>query len=392
MSDADAAGVVIVGAGVVGCAAARELAPDHDVHVVDAGQVAGATTAKASGLVSIVADYPEHPDAARYAMRFFREYDGTGQFSFTERPSVSLATEDGLDDAWAFGEQVAEHGFDVTFHDRASLEDRFPGVFDLDTFAGGVEYADTGWVDPYTFATTLQADAEDRGATFETGTEVTGVLVEDDAVAGVQTERGPIHADHVVVAAGWRTRDLVAEFVEIPTRPFRYQWVNVETDRAFGDDYPIAWERLTRFYWRPEHNGDLHVGGGTYFVDPPGDVRSGATAAFKRTVAEHVTDYLQGIDDARLSGDATCPTGDAATPDGYPVLDAPSDAPDGLVVATGMHGFGIMAAPVAGRAVRALVAGEDAPFPVDGFALDRFDSRTADFESAYIREPGSEWE
>lgn len=49
MPDAD---VVIVGAGVVGCATARELAPDHDVVVLDKGQPASGAAGHAAGIVA----------------------------------------------------------------------------------------------------------------------------------------------------------------------------------------------------------------------------------------------------------------------------------------------------------------------------------------------------
>ena len=84
--------------------------------------------------------------------------------------------------------------------------------------------------------------------------------------------------------------------------------------------------------------------------------------------------------------EGTCPTGDAATPDGVPIVDAPAEGPDGLVVATGMHGFGIMLAPVAGVAARARVTGDDPPFPSAPYALDRFADCSTDFGSSYIQE------
>jgi len=45
-----------------------------------------------------------------------------------------------------------------------------------------------------------------------------------------------------------------------------------------------------------------------------------------------------------------------------------------------------MTAPVAATAVRALVADAAAPFPLDAFALDRFDSRSRAFRLDGIEE------
>ena len=378
--------VAIVGGGIVGCAAARELARDHDVVIIERDAVAGGATGRASGLVSIVQDYDDQPALARYAVDFFREYDGTGDFRLTPRPSVGLVTAGEEADERARARRLADAGFDVSFREPAALATDYPDAFHLDDFVGAVESREAGWVDPHTLAVTYRDEALAAGARVETGVTVESLLVEDGAVVGVDTTAGRVTADHVVVAAGWRTRDLVAPYLELPTRPFRYQTLNLDPGRPLGGDVPIAWEHEHYLYWRPEHNGDLHVGGGTYFVDEPGDVREGVTEEFRRLVADVIPRRVPGLEQARVKSGATCPTGDAATPDGYPIVDAPADGPAGLVVATGMHGFGIMASPVAGRAVRALVAADPAPFPMGPLALSRFADRSVNFESEYIVE------
>ena len=386
--DRDSYDVVIIGAGVIGCAAARELAPDHEVLVVDKGQIAAETTAKASGLVSIVHDYDEHPDAARYALEFFDEFDGTGNFSYTRRPSLQLVDPEIEAEAREDAERIAANGFEVSYLDIDEVEERYPGMFVLDDFVAAVEFSDGGWVDPYTLAMTMKDDAEASGATFETGVTVESIQTDGEEVRGLETDAGTVEASHVVCAAGWRTRELVSEFVDVPVRPFRYQTLNLETDREFEETYPVAWEEITDIYWRPEHNGDLHVGGGTYFIEEPGDVRTSVTEEYRNLVAEVIFDRVGGLEDARFVSGDTCTTGDSATPDEMPIIDAPSNAPDGLVLATGAHGFGIMGAPVFGGAVRALVADEDEPFALEPFALARFDSESVTWESDYIVEPG----
>lgn len=380
--------VVVVGAGIVGCAAARELAPDHDVLVLERGQIGAGATGKASGLVTIVEEYSDVPAAAEHAITFFREYDGTGDFAFTERPFVELRTDD--HDASKLRDHAAsirEDGFEVAFRTPSELEERFPGTFRLSGHAGGVVYEDAGWLDPYTYVMTVRDDAERAGVEFRTGVDVDGVAVAGGRVVGVETDQGErVRAGRVVVAAGWRTRDLVAEHAELPTRPFRYQTYNLDHGRELSGDFPMAWDERSHLYWRPEHNGELHVGGGTYFVDPPGAVRTTTTEGFQRLVAETIPERIADLGDARFIAGDTCRTGDTATPDRYPIIDAPAGAPEGLVVATGGHGFGIMASPVAGRAVRAVVADEPAPFPLRQFALDRFEDRSAGFGSSYIAE------
>ncbi|WP_411966121.1 NAD(P)/FAD-dependent oxidoreductase [Haloferax sp. YSMS24] len=378
--------VIIVGGGINGCVAAKFLAEDHDVLVLEKDQLAAATTAKASGLISVAHDYIDHLEAAKYAADFFDEYDGTKEFEFTQRKNLRLIPSGTEELAQSEAAKIEEH-FEMEYIDSTSeIEERYPGALELDRFVGAIEVEQGGWVDPYTLTMTYKEDAEDAGAEFETGVEVTGVSTEDGAVTGVETDEGSFAADTVVVAMGWHTKEFVSEWVDLPIRPFRYQWVNLEVQRDFPDYFPVCWDIRSGLYWRPEHNGDLHVGGGTYYVDEPGTVRTSPTESFRRHVAMTIPEQVKDVADARISSGDTCHIGDTATPDERPIHDAPDDCPDGLVISTGMHGFGIMGSPVTGAAVRALVTGEDAPFPMSKYTLDRFDDGPQDWTWTFINE------
>lgn len=378
--------VIVIGAGVIGCAIAHALAPDHDVTVLEKDTVAGGATGKASGLVSPVYDHRDFPQAARYATDFFREFDGTGHFTFHERDGVFLVGSEELDHAHEAVRVASDAEFGAEVLALDALHERYPGIFGTDRFAGAVRFDDAGWVDPHTFASALKEAAREAGAEFETGVEVTG-FDRDERVRGVRTTDGRYDADSIVVAAGWRTRSLVSDLVELPTRPFRYQTMTLETDRDLANGFPIAWEHDVKLYWRDTLQGALHVGGRPYFVSTVGDVRDGVTESFRRLVADRIPEYLPNLRSTRVLTEGTCPTGDAATPDGVPIIDAPTDAPDGLVVATGLHGFGIMLAPVAGAAARAQITDESPPFPLSPYELDRFDDRSPAVSSPYIRDP-----
>ncbi|WP_411968733.1 NAD(P)/FAD-dependent oxidoreductase [Haloferax sp. YSSS75] len=388
MPRTDSYDVIVVGGGVIGCATARELAPDHDVLVLEGGSAGGDTSPKASGLITTIPDFPEHPEACAHAMDFFHSYDGTGQFTFTPRPGIQLVTAD--EESWwrDHAATMADHGFDVTYLTAGEIEDRYPDALVLDEFVGGVEFADCGWVDPYTYTMTLKEDAERNGVQYESNTRVEAVETDDGSVTGVRVDGETITADHVVCATGWRTRNLLSGLVDVPVRPFRWQTVNIEVDREFDEEFPMAWDTLSGMYWRPEHNGDLHVGGGTYFVETPGSHRSSITERFREAVAQTVIERVRDIGDARIKSEDCCPTGDAATPDDMPIIDAPDDAPDGLVIAiTGPVG-GIMCSPFVATAVRSHITTDSTPFPIDQYRLGRFDDRSADFECAHVTERG----
>ena len=374
---ADREHVAIVGGGVIGCAVARELAPDYEVTVFERGDVAGGATALAAGEVTMLSSYEDLPAVGWHAVDFFREYDGTGNLTFTELPSVGLVTPDRADEKRRTAERLADDGLPVTFLERDEAADRYP-TFDLSDLAGLLEHGVTGFLDPYTFAITLRDDAEADGATVHTDTPVRDVVVEGGRAVGVETDDGRVDADHVIVAAGWRTREFLLEHVPIPIRPYRTQCIVLRPDEPLPDSFPMGWYPGEHVYFRPEHNGDLLVGGWSFAEDEPETASSQEDEAFRQHVADLVPTFLDGFDQAGyVNGWAGV---DAASPDTRPIIDAPADAPDGLLVATGFNGRGVMTAPVAATAIRSLLTGEDAPFPLEPFSIDRFDTRSDDFE------------
>lgn len=375
--------VVIVGAGISGLAGAYELAVDHDVLVIDRGHVAGDATSRASGLISTPQVFPELPEFGAYAIDFFESFDGTGIFSYTARRKIQPVLNSGGNAARRHAEEQTDQGSPVSYSDADELDDRLADVVNLDAFEGydGVlEYERTGMIDPTDYAHSLKNSAERRGAEFRTDTEVRSVLVDSDAVTGVETEHGTVSAPAVVCAAGWRTRDLLAAHVELPVRPFRWQAVEVTLPDGLDPAYPMGSETSMEVYWRPINGDHLLVGGRPFAVDAPESEPPTVSEEFRAIARNRLPELLPALEGASIVREEACPTGDSATPDAMPILDAPADAPDGLVVVTGFQKGGIMSSPCTGAAIRTLVADEPAPFPLEPFRLDRFDGRSADFD------------
>ncbi len=408
------ASVCVVGAGVSGCAAARALAPDFDVTVVDRAGVAAGTTARAAGLVTLAPAYADAPAVPRHAAEFFRAYDGTRGFAYEEVAGLGLIAEGGGETARLRVDRLRGEGVDVAFLDPAAVRERFPRSR-TDPLDGGVRHGGVGVLDPRALAASLAADAEARGATFRTGTEVTGLAVDGGAVRGVRVDAGgppeTLRADAVVVAAGWRTEPLLRDAVTLPVRPYRTQCVVLDPPTPAGDGFPVGWIPAREVYFRPRADGRVLVGGGAAATDDPAGASRGADPAFRDRALTALADFFEGFDGARVAeGWAGV---DCGTPDARPVVDAPADAPDGLVVAAGFHGKGVMTAPVTASLVRELVAeevgapgeasapgeargadGDDADLPREAFSLARFDadSRSPDFRFVSIAEGEGEGE
>lgn len=368
---------LIVGAGVTGTAIAHALAPDHDVLVVDSGQIAGGTTSRASGLISTPASYPASPEMGAYAVDFFRDLDGTGTFTYTERPKLNLLKTSA--DAEAYEALVDD--LPGTIYTADEIAEQYDGMVDLSAFYGAVEYHGTGTIDAIDYTRTLKMEAEREGARFLTDTRVEEITVRDGVVSGVETEYGTIEADTVVSAVGNQTRALCADHIEVPIRSVRWEAIELRPSGTVDvEAYPMGSDPTIESYWRPINRGHLLVGGNATLATDSDAEKRGASQEFRDRVTDYIGDVLPAFSDADIVSTECCSTPDAASPDTLPIIDAPEEAPDGLVIATGFQRGGVLTSPCTGRIARSLVTGEACPLPQEPFSLSRFDDRSASFE------------
>lgn len=371
--------VVIVGGGITGCSIAWRLAADHEILLLEKGQIAGEASGLAAGLISGSKFYPDSPAIAKHIIEFYREFDGTGHFEFTPRNRVGLVHPELVDNMKEHAQFMSEHGRPVSYLQPNEVRERYPRL-DVSEFAGAVEYRDHGWVDPYTLTITLKKEAEKRGAEIRTHTAVSELIDDGEQMIGVETENGTIHAEHVVTAAGWRTPQLVGDYVGLPIKPFKLQCLTLQHnwDESWKEEFPIVHVEHEGMYFRPEHNGDLLVGDGFREVDNPESISSGVDAdrQFREDVARIVPGVLPDLVESEVV--ETWAGVEGMVPDVHPIVDAPENAPEGLVV-THASTLGIQSCPPISTAVHSIVTGEEAPFDIDSFSSDRFDIRTPEW-------------
>ncbi|MEV4258521.1 FAD-dependent oxidoreductase [Spirillospora sp. NPDC049652] len=219
--------VVVVGAGIVGAACARELArAGLAVTVLDRGGPAAATTAHGEGNV-LVSDKGPGPELelARLSRRLWPEIldvlPDREPVEWDPKGGIVVATTDeGARELERFAEGQRAVGVTAEPVDAAALAAAEPHL--TRDVAAAVHYPDDAQVQPAGAATALLADALRHGAELRTGCELLGARVAGGRLTGVRTSGGVLPADLVVNAAGpWSGETAARLGAPVDVRPRR---------------------------------------------------------------------------------------------------------------------------------------------------------------------------
>src|SRR6266850_562456 len=125
-----------------------------------------------------------------------------------------------------------------------------------------------GVVFPWPFLWGYADGARKRGAQVETFTRCTGIEVSEGRVRAVETDRGRVAADRVVIAAGaWSPTVARLAGVALPNVPFRHEIVSSEPLKPFLG--PLVSMLGTGLYFSQSMRGEI-VGGMGDPEEPPG--------------------------------------------------------------------------------------------------------------------------
>jgi glycine/D-amino acid oxidase-like deaminating enzyme len=414
--------VVVVGAGIVGCAAAYFLARrGARVCVVERGSVPGEQSRKNWGFVRQQGRDPAEMPLVIEANRLWRglERELDADLEWTQGGNLALAADESRMarlEAWL--PVAREFGLDTRLLRASELAAVVPGLGG--TWAGGMHTPGDGHADPEKATDAFARAAVAHGARLHLGCAVQAVTTAAGAVRGVVTERGEVRAPAVVCAAGaWSTRlartlglDLPQRWVRgtvartTPAPPvtacavwgpgvaFRQRRDGAFTIAAGGAlDHDVTLDSLrqVRFflpnYWKNKTLFRFHVG--RPLVASLAAVLPGSAARRRPLVWDRGLEpppnpakVRRSLAELQRVLPALPPLGIArqwagyidAAPDLVPVLGEVSQL-RGFVLATGFSGHGFALGPVAGRLVSELVLDGKPSLDLAAFRFSRFAER-----------------
>ena len=367
--------IVIVGAGINGCAAAYHLARDgHRVAVVERYQPAAMGSGWTLAGVRQSGRDPAELPLARAAVQLWEALDAElgAETGYRQEGNLRLArTEDEVGIIRRLVEDQRQAGLDLEF---------LPGNDDVRAVAPAIapsvlaaSFCPTdGHADPLATVEAYKAAAERHGAVFHLGEGMRSIEVKGDRVVGVVTDRVRIDCGVCVVAGGVHANDLLTPLAL--TVPLRVPMVTVLlTDRLPALLKPVLGVAGANLAARQQIDGRLRVTSGAEGWH--GAMEDGAVPVVNPTVdsiagvIERVAAVLPVLREARLARHWAGLLD--VTPDALPVIERAPEV-EGLVIATGFSGHGFGIAPVTAMLLRDLVLGEAPRLPIDAFRRSRF--------------------
>ncbi len=340
--------VVVVGAGIIGCAVARELAVrGAKTIVLEARTVgAGATQASAGVLAPYIeapSDGPLHALTVRSLLLYDEFISSVGRESsipieYRRCGTLEVAHDQkAAEHLKALAAWVGSKNVDARWLDSSEVSRVEPA---LAATCGGLLVASHGYVNAASLTNALADAARSHGAEVHTGCRVESIEDHGDS-ASVTGGRAMYRARNVVVAAGSWSADIAREAAVAPVRGqlVRVRWEGPPIQR-------ILWSE--HCYLVPWIDGTLLVGATVEQVGFDERVTVGGV----KTLLDAASAVLPGITDATFVGVRVGLR--PATTSGLPIIRR-SDRHPAVVYATGHFRNGILLAPVTAKLVAELV-------------------------------------
>ncbi|MEO5339730.1 MAG: glycine oxidase ThiO [Magnetococcus sp. MYC-9] len=358
--------VLIVGAGVMGCACAHRLAAAGlQVTLLERALPGAESSAAAAGILgaqSEVAGAGAFLELCLASRQLFPDYvrELEALSGIAIGYAASGVLEVALDPAegrMAVGrlQWMLDRGLRVEVLDRAEALRLEPAL--TPTLVGANYYPDDHQVDPERLSRALATAAGRLGCRFQTGEQVRGLVVEGERVVGVDTDRGRLFAGAVLLAGGaWSTRLQGLPPLRTTLKPVAGQIVQLETRPAFFRHILYGYQG----YIVPRSDGRVLLG--STLEDRGFD--KAVTCEGVQQITRMALSMVPALGQARL--DRTWSGLRPASGDNLPLLGA-SSLP-GLYFATGHYRNGILLTPITADIICALLLGKQPGLDMTPFA------------------------
>jgi glycine/D-amino acid oxidase-like deaminating enzyme len=265
----EAAGCVVIGSGALGASVAFHLARGgRQVVLVDKHALGSQTSPRAAGLTSQARGTDLMTTLAKQAVRRIEAFEReTGEpLVFAQPGALKIArTPDHVSQLKSDLERSRRLGTGLEAVSPSEARAMNPFLETAGILAVNFSPTDL-YLEPSQIPNGYARAAARLGVQMLPHTLVTGIMLHGDAIAGVETEHGPIRCETVVDAAGaWLRAVAALAGARVPMVPTRHQLLITEPIDGVDPMQPITRIIDANVYVRPDEGG-LMLGG--YEDDP----------------------------------------------------------------------------------------------------------------------------
>lgn len=261
--------VVVIGGGVVGASVLYHLtkAGWTDVVLVERKELTAGSTWHAAGGMHTLNGDPNVSKLQQYTIELYRQIEAeSGQYCSIHLPGGLMLADDRERMDWLRMAQARGRylGMDLEIISPKEAKEYFP-LLEEKYFVGALYDPVEGHVDPTGVTNAYAICARNRGAEIYRHTKVEQLQQRQDGTWDVITDKGEIHAEHVVNAGGLWARE-VGRMVglELPVLAMEHMYLVTEDMpevaahfAATGKEMPMALDFKGEIYIRQEQGGML---------------------------------------------------------------------------------------------------------------------------------------
>ncbi|NIM19895.1 MAG: FAD-dependent oxidoreductase [Candidatus Latescibacteria bacterium] len=371
---------VIIGAGIMGCSSALQLARRGlKIALVEKGAIGEGPTGRSSAIIRQHYSNELTARMALYGLRVFEDFEEQvgGDCGFRRTGFVLVVDakdREGLQANLALQHRI---GIQAELVAPEALREIMPGLAFTDLVAAAYE-PDSGYADPHLTVTSYERAARRLGVTVFPGTEAKGVRFEGGRVIGVETSRNELDTPVVLNCAGaWGAQVARMAGVEVPINACRVQVAFFKRPADHEGSHPVVADFVNATYFRSE-TGDLTLAG---LVDPseadavvdPDNYIERVDFDFVSDLGERLVRRYPGLERSESRGGFASLY--AITPDWHPIVDeVPPDS--GFYICSGFSGHGFKLGPAVGVMAADMITGKSEPeFDPHIFRASRYAER-----------------
>ena len=256
--------VVVIGGGVAGCSVAYHLAKFgwKDTILLERDQLTSGTTWHAAGLVGQLGATATITKLRKYSLNLYKELEKKTELStgLKQNGAITIASsKERLQELLRQATSAQLFDVNVDVLNKQQIKDLYPVINEQDIL-GGVYMPEDGQADPVGVTNVLAKAAKMEGAQIFEKTPVKRILIKNNRISGVETSKGKIDCEYVVLATGMWSRQIGEDIgVSIPLYPNEHFYIITEPMNDLPKNLPVLRDYNDCLYLK-EDAGKMLVG------------------------------------------------------------------------------------------------------------------------------------